>query len=187
MIKEQQTPRDRVIVRQVKVEDLEACRELRLEALQNHPEAFSMDYETDLNRPLAEWAERLRRNADPQGDHPMFLAEFQDAAGHSPSLIGMTGVGRGGSNKTRHTGTIWGVYVRPEWRGQGVARLLILTCLNWAQTNGLRMLILGVNASNIPAIRLYAACGFSVYGVEPLAIVTGGIDYDELLMARKVE
>lgn len=187
MARELQTERGRVVVRQAREDDLEGLRELRLEALQRHPEAFSMDYETDLNRPLAEWAERLKRNADPQGDVPLFLAERQPAAGQPAGLVGMTGVGRGGSTKTRHSGTIWGVYVRPEWRGQGVSRLLILTCLDWARAQGLRILTLGVTATNIPAIRLYLSCGFSVFGIEPLAMVTGGSEYDELWMSRRVD
>lgn len=39
----------------------------------------------------------------------MFLAE------HKNNLIGMTGIARGSSPKTRHSAWIWGVYIRPEW------------------------------------------------------------------------
>jgi len=44
---------------------------------------------------------------------------------------------------------------------------------------------LGVVTTNTPAIRCYARCGFTVYGVEPQVIHYEDVLYDELLMAKK--
>jgi RimJ/RimL family protein N-acetyltransferase len=57
-------------------------------------------------------------------------------------------------------------------------------CIDWAKKNGIRVINLGVNISNIAAIRAYSRSGFTVYGVEPRLIFYNGDYYDELLMAR---
>jgi RimJ/RimL family protein N-acetyltransferase len=45
---------------------------------------------------------------------------------------------------------------------------------------------LGVITTNTPAIRCYARCGFTVYGIDPKVIYYDGVFYDELLMARPI-
>ena len=79
-----------------------------------------------------------------------------------------------------------GVYVRSEWRGLWIADELIATCHEWARAQEIKILKLGVAATNTPAIRCYARCGFTVYGTEPQAIYVNGTMYDELLMMRMV-
>ena len=37
------------------------------------------------------------------------------------------------------------------------------------------------------AIRFYARCGFTVYGIESKAICYDGVTYDELQMAKTIE
>jgi RimJ/RimL family protein N-acetyltransferase len=64
---------------------------------------------------------------------------------------------------------------------------LIQECISWAQAHGLAVMKLGVTITNISAIRCYARCGFTVYGIDPKAIYWEGAFYDELLMAKMVE
>jgi len=40
-----------------------------------------------------------------------------------------------------------------------------------------------VVTTNTRAIKTYTRCGFTVYGVEPMAIYLNGSMYDEMLMA----
>ena len=101
-------------------------------------------------------------------------------------LIGMAALVRNDLAKTRHAGSIFGVYARPDWRGTGVADALLAACVAYAGVLGLRLVRLGVVTTNASAIRLYQRCGFSVYGVEPEAIQHDGVYYDELLMARRI-
>ncbi len=165
-----------VVLRAARVEDVEAFRELRLEALRTHPEAFGADYATELARPLTYWAETLERVA---GDTAVIIL-----ATHQQALIGMTGVQRGFSVKTQHGGLIWGVYVRSAWRGHHIADALLATAMEWARARGTQHVKLAVVTTNVPAIRCYVRCGFSVYGVATHAIYHAGQYYDELLMAR---
>jgi RimJ/RimL family protein N-acetyltransferase len=160
--------------------DALAFRELRLEALRLHPDAFSADYATNEQAPLAFWTERVSHPAaDPE--QTIFFA-VADA-----TLVGMCGIRRESSPKTRHGALIWGVYLRPAWRGQQIGQRMIAACLDWAERQQVRLVKLGVMTTNAGAIRCYSQSGFTVYGVEPQAICYAGRCYDELLMARYVQ
>jgi len=167
-----------VTIRPSRAKDAAAYRELRLQSLRDHSEAFAADYDETLARPIEEWQERMRR-AGPNGIS--YVAEAQN------ELIGMTALRREDQPKTRHSAWLVSVYVRPDWRGHGVADALIEACVDWARMLGVRIVKLGVAATNVAAIRCYTRLGFSVYGVEPEMILANGRYYDELLMARRLE
>ena len=159
--------------------DANKLRELRLAALAAHPEAFAMDAESVATESVAHWAERITRNAATEA------GTICIAAG-GDQMVGMMGLYRDLKLKTRHSGMIWGVYVDAAWRGQHVAEALMSECLAWARGQELVVVKLGVITINTPAIRCYARCGFTVYGIEPKVIYHNGVFYDELLMARSV-
>jgi len=166
-----------VTIRPGTEEDAPAYRELRLEALRNHPEAFSSDYAENLAKPLSFWTERLR-SGNPDNAVMMYFCVRDE------QLIGMCGITHTNSLKSQHSAYIVSMYVRPEWRGLRIAEELINTCLDWGRTQGIKVVKLGVTTTDAPAIRCYARCGFQVYGTEPQAICVDGVYYDELLMAR---
>ena len=154
--------------------DAEAFRELRLQALRNHPEAYSADYEVQALWPMESWLDRLRIN-------PIYFAVDEEANG---ALVGITGIFPGNTLKTRHRATISGVYVRPSHRGRGLAGQLVLACVDWAAQAALRLVTLSVVTSNTPAVNCYKRCGFTISGVEPDGIYSNGIYYDEFTMIK---
>jgi len=172
------TPRGTVIIRQSNRADAANFRELRLGALLDSPTSFSMDYERASQQSIKYWEERLILD-----DHEsaLFFAE------NNAHLIGMTGIVRGVSPKTRHGADIWGVYVMPQWRGLRVADEMICSCKDWAQARGIVILRLAVVATNQSAIRCYERCGFVTYGTEPRALHYEGNYYDEYLMSLSVD
>lgn len=144
-----------------------------------HPESFSADRIQNESQPLSYWEDFARRIAkDPS--QALFLAD------EGEQLVGMCGIRRGTSAKTEHGAMVWGVYVRAAARGQQVGARLIGAALEWARREQVRLVKLAVVTSNLPAIRLYHRSGFTVYGVEPEAIITGQNSYDELLMVRRL-
>ncbi len=165
------------VLRELTEADVFAFRELRLEALRDHPEAFSADYVENLERPMEFWTERLRHDDD---EAAIFGVDTGSTLG------GMAGIRRLEGPKVRHTAMIWGVFVRPAWRGQGIADALLGACIGWATRHVLHSVRLSVVVTNIGAIRCYARNGFTVYGVEPALICVGDTYYDELLMARTI-
>src|SRR5689334_14440405 len=113
------TPQGDVTIRPTCEEDAPAYRELRLQSLRDHPEAFAADYNRTLALSIEEWRERMRR-AGPTG-----ISYVAEARGE---LIGMTALRREDEAKLRHSATLVSVYVRPDWRGHGVADALIEAC-----------------------------------------------------------
>ena len=173
------TPRGPITIRPTCEADTVAYRELRLEALRTHPEAFGADYEESLARPIERWQQNVRDGAGTD----LGVTYVAEAAG---GLVGMTGVYRDSGAKMRHCANIWGVYVRPDWRGLGIADQLIESCVAWVRARELRLAKLAVVTTNAAAIRCYVRCGFSVYGMDPEVIYHDGVYYDELLMVHKL-
>jgi RimJ/RimL family protein N-acetyltransferase len=164
-------PSQDLLVRPTTEADADAFREMRLEALRNHPEAYSADYDEQANFSREQWLERLRNGNT-------FVACEGD------TLVGMAGIFRDGTPKTQHKGKIWGVYVRPNFRGHGLAQRLVNTCVDWARAQQLRYVMLAVITTNTSAVNAYKKCGFAIYGVEPDGLFWDNVYYDEFVMIK---
>jgi RimJ/RimL family protein N-acetyltransferase len=173
------TSKGSITIRPALRDDAGLLRALRIEALAAQPEAFAADYTAAQEDPVDWWVGLIT-------DYALDNKGVISLACHADQLIGMTGLIHGHWPKTRHSGNIWGVYVNPDWRGLHVGESLIKECLAWAQAQGLTIVKLGVVTTNTAAIRCYARCGFTVFGIEPQAICYDGVDYDELLMAKSI-
>lgn len=165
-----------VVIRPLQPYDLSAYRALRLEALKAHPDAFTSDYAVQVAEPDAFWQQRLSENHN----HPHQIIYGAEENG---DLIGMTGIGCGNSPKTVHSALIWGVYIKPAYRGQQLGERLLRACIAWARTHGVTVIKLGVMVGNDAAQACYTRCGFVTYGREPLALCVDGQTHDEWLMA----
>jgi ribosomal protein S18 acetylase RimI-like enzyme len=135
--------------------DAVPVRSLRLEAISLHPEEFAADVEMTAAEGAEIWAERIIGYAATKSS-AIRIAFAEDMR------VGMTGIGRGPWPKTRHFATIWGVYVNQDWPGLHIGEQLLNGCTEWAIVNGVKVINLVVNISNIPAIRCYSRCGFTI-------------------------
>ena len=179
------TSRGEIVIREAGPADAAEFRELRLGALQDSPIAFSADYQKNLYHPLKHWEDMLTIHAD---ESIIFLAEHKRSGpADKNKLIGTTGIARGGSPKTRHSAWVWGVYVKPEWRGLHIAEGLIRSCFTWAKARRIVTAKLGVAAINKSAVRCYERCGFQIYGTEPQALYYEGEYYDFHMMSRSLD
>ena len=176
MIKTMETTNGSVVIRDASFADADQFRELRLFALQDAPTAFSADLDINRKHSKRFWEDRLK--PDPHGI--IFFAE------HKNQLIGMTGIHKGESSKTKHSAGIWGVYVHPEWRGLRIAEGLIDICIEWAKLRDVQIVKLAVVSTNESAVHLYERIGFTVYGKEPNALYVDERYYDELYMFRSL-
>jgi RimJ/RimL family protein N-acetyltransferase len=171
------TNRGSVVVREGATSDAEKFRDLRLDALQDSPIAFPVDYEETFHHPMSFWEDHLQ----PDDSGTIFLAE------HNHQFIGMTGIRKRQQPKTKHGAELWGVYVRPAWRGLRIAESLIEACIDWSRSNEVKIVKLGVTATSLSAVRCYQRCGFIIYGMEPRGIFYEGKYYDGYLMYRSLE
>lgn len=162
---------DRFHIRLLEASDVGEFLRLRLEALQNDPAAFGSSWEEERTQTPESIAPRLR---------PVPNGNFLVGAFNGPRLIGMAGFLRRESLKTRHKGSIWGVYVTSGERGAGVGRALLLSLLERARGyDGLEQITLSVAVPQKSARHLYASLGFEVYGYERHALKIGESYVDE--------
>jgi len=161
-------------LRLLTVDDAEAFWNLRLEALRNDPASFADSDEEHLKTTIETAQERLRKN-DPAGN--FIVGAFEES-----KLIGTAGFFRRKNNKERHKGHIWGVYVRPESRGKGIASALMKEIVRRAREIGGIEQITLVASAELPAQRLYKALGFESYGIEPHSLKIGDQYIDDVLM-----
>jgi len=168
-----------VTIRPIRLEDAEPFRELRIEAIRNHPLAFTADLSENEARPPEWWREQAA-GCTGEGTNVIMLADAGER------LAGMTGVWTPKTGKTTHVGIVWGVYVRPEFRGRGVCDGMLGACIDWARGKSLVTLKLSVVVGNDAARQCYELCGFTVYGVEPAAVRWEGKLHDEHLMALRL-
>jgi ribosomal protein S18 acetylase RimI-like enzyme len=146
-------------------------RAIRLAALMHAPDAFGSTYEAEADRPMSAWAERLAA--------PGAFGAYVDGR-----LVGMARfVQDAGSDKERHKGSVYGMYVAPQAWGQGIGSALLEALLAHA-AGVVEQIRLGVVATNASAIRLYERHGFEIYGKEMHSLKTAAGYADEVLMVR---
>jgi ribosomal protein S18 acetylase RimI-like enzyme len=153
--------------------DLTAYRDLRLAGLKESPTAFGSSYVEEAELPLTEFAARLRPPDKP--DNGILGALVDDGR-----LVGTLGFARDYRVKRPHVALVWGMYVSPEFRGQGIgAALLDESIAHARRLGGIRQLVLAVTASNVAAVSLYRSRGFERFGLERDALWVDGSYFDE--------
>ena len=161
-----------IYTRQLTPGDAALYRSIRLAGLKESPEVFGSTFEAEFTKPLAWFFNRLS-NSDVFG-------AFLDA-----EILGIAGFAVRQGEKEAHKGLLWGMYVRPEARGAGVARRLVEAIIAHAQ-HRVELIQLSVVVGNESARRLYARLGFVEYGIEKNSLKYDGRYYDEILMAKEL-
>lgn len=159
-----------VLVRRLTHEDAADYRAIRLTALKQAPEAFGSTYAAEADRPLASFAERLTSAA-------VFGAYVDDG------IAGLMVFKQADGDKDAHKAHLYSVFVARHARGLGVGDALLTAVIAHAREH-VEQILLAVVADNAAAIRLYERHGFMTYGVEPRALKSDGVYFDEILMAR---
>lgn len=150
--------------------DAPLYRDIRLEGLQRHPEAFCASYEDEVQLNEAEFAVRIP-SAPPDVIFGAFIGD---------ALVGVVGFHARIASKQTHRADVWGMYVRSTARCRGIAAGLISRVVQHARgIPGLERVHLTVEQNGLAARRLYEAAGFLAYGVEPKSLkVAPGVYFD---------
>jgi ribosomal protein S18 acetylase RimI-like enzyme len=136
-----------ITVRGVRAGEGSRLRELRMRALADAPEAFGATPDEEVSQPDEHW-ERLADGGDEFG---VYVALDGD------DWIGMA-AGRWFA-RDRGVVQLWGMWVVPSRRGEGLGVRLVDAVRGWSRQNSGRFLRLGV-IDGSAAIALYERLGF---------------------------
>jgi ribosomal protein S18 acetylase RimI-like enzyme len=136
------------MIRQIRTEDWQRLRDVRLRALASDPEAFLATHaEASLLKDEV-WMSR----ATPDDDGSSFVIERD---GGFDGLVSCF--------VSDDPGTVFlvAMWVAPELRGTGVASGLVERVVDWAREHRAERVCLSVEHDNDRAARLYEKCGFA--------------------------
>lgn len=136
------------MIRQLNADDVADFRTIRLSALKNTPEMFGSSYAVEATKPLSVFAEVISK-------YTIFAAYSQQ------KIIGVLILDLENDSKNKHQAQLYGFFVEPAFRGQGIATQLLQATIQHAQPY-VEQVTLSVMATNLPAIHLYQKLGFKI-------------------------
>jgi ribosomal protein S18 acetylase RimI-like enzyme len=161
------------VLRLLAPSDVYAFRILRLEGLLRHPASFRATYEEEEAQSQGDLARRLCEQA--------VFGAFIDG-----ELGGIAGFAQARQTKKRHKGELWGVYVRPGARREGLGSALVAAVIEHARGR-VAQVHATVAVTNRAARRLYRRLGFEPYGLEPRGLKVGGRYLDQELLVLPLD
>jgi RimJ/RimL family protein N-acetyltransferase len=157
---------DSYTIRQFTPEDLSAYKALRLEALQVEHGTFGNGYEMESKFTDEQWLARLTNPAS---------AIF--GLYHGEKLIGITGINvretdKPGDAYMTHS------YIKKEYRGRKLSRMLYEIRFAWAKEYGIKRLIIGHKKSNLASQAANQHFGFKYTHSNPRTWADGSVEDD---------
>ncbi len=147
-------------------------RDLRLEALMSDPTAFGGSYEEEIILPDEKWVNRINN---------VLFAMLDDKP------VGMIVYIFNKGLKIKHIANIYGVYVKKEYRCQGVGKKLLENAISLILANkSIIKINLSVNPLQVAAVKLYEKYGFESVGILKNDLLIEGIFYDEVVMEKYI-
>ena len=147
-------------VRRIRADEWRLWRDARLRMLREESAYFSTRYEDVVREPESVWQSRTAEAAEGV-DKMLFVAEDDD--GRTMGVVG--GFRRLDPTEVQ----LVSLWVDPEARGRGVARVLIRAVASWARDRGAEHVVLFVQEANAPGRALYLRAGFRPTGArEPV-------------------
>ncbi len=134
-------------------------RELRLSSLKESPFAFSDSYEDQLSKSILDYQIEIKKIINPI--ESFTLGAFSE---HN-QLIGFVKFRRDIRSKARHRASLFSLYVKPDYRGKGIAKKLVLELLKSIEPiTELKQLQLSTIIAKDSLIDFYKSFGFQKLG-----------------------
>jgi ribosomal protein S18 acetylase RimI-like enzyme len=158
-------------------DDFDSWFACRLLALRTDPSAFLSTYEDEKDK-----ADLFRERFNNHSDSNTIFAAIKDG-----KVIATAGVFKDSHRKLAHKATIWGMFVEPGFRGQGIGKKLVEMAVAHARVKmDVAVVYLSVESENKPALALYESLGFKCWGTEPKAMTDGQDFFDEAHMTLEL-
>ncbi len=140
-----------ITVRALDRSEWEKYKACRLNALQESPEAFVADYETEVEYAEDLWADRMARAT-------RLVAELTDGT-DSDDAVGILSL-RTNDDIYENALEAFGLWVTPDRRGSGVATALMNFATSYAAGEGHGSLVYWVGTDNGRAVAFASSYGF---------------------------
>jgi ribosomal protein S18 acetylase RimI-like enzyme len=164
-------------IRPLAATDATAFSQIRLQAISDSPSAVWPTHEEEARRTVKEIEARIQRT-ETQVVFGAFIGM---------KLVGIAGLRREPLEQVKHKAVVWGVFISPDQRREGLARKLLSRVLSCAREEGVLQVQLCVNAENVRARSLYRSLGFKSFGLEPRAMRVGDTYFDEEHMVLRLD
>lgn len=143
-----------MIIKKITSDSWHEFKNIRLEALKTEPQAFGDNYDFLLKKDDIYWQKNL--NNKWQVWYGVYDTDL---------LVGIGSIKFARAIKFNHIAHLSGIFVKNDWRGKGIGKLLFKTRIDQAfERSGIVKLKLIVNKSQINAIGLYQSFGFQIVG-----------------------
>ena len=140
----------RFSIRSLRTDEWALLKELRIQALEDTPDAFAQTIDEVRDEPEAYWQQLAMNLRFPH--HAFFVAFVRDKP---------TGIAYGRleaeERTVAHVGSMW---VNPTARGTGIGKKLLERVMSWAVGQRATRIKLWVTMGNSPATKLYESSGF---------------------------
>lgn len=114
---------------------------------------------------IRKWFEESLQSALQHEDHLVLLAQNPEPNGKPIGLVEASLIGLHPVFARRRLLHIHAIYVKPDYRRQGIGRKLMQAAMQWGREQGCAQAELSVLVGN-PALKLYEALGFEVFELE---------------------
>lgn len=163
-----------VFIKQLTENDWREFSRVRLKALQTDPTVFGSNYEKESQMTEADWRSRLQAK-----DNAIFLLYDGDTP------IGVTGVSIDREDPTMKTALLWGSWLAPHYRGNGLSELMYQNRINWAKAQpNVEKIIVSHRASNLSSKYANQKHGFFLTH-KTEKVWTDGMTEDEIFYELK--
>lgn len=163
-----------ITIRELKIEDVDKYKSVRLELLLKEPNSFGSSFEEENNFEESMWNNRLTKK------NITGFGAFSDE-----DLVAIVLAVLNPRKKIKHIATLNSMYVKPAYRKLGIGEDLIKRAVSYLKTQHVEIINLSVASENIKAINLYQKLGFNIYGEEKKAIKLND-DYIDLYLMTKI-
>lgn len=151
-------------------DDWQDFKKIRLEALQEEPQAFGSSYAKESVYTDEKWQESFSKP-----DVAIVIAKETDKP------VGMIGY----HLKNNSDAHIWGMFVSKDYRNKGIGKMLLEKLIDQAkQILQVQKISLDVNPEQVTAVKLYSSLGFQGDGTRKFLM---GDEVERELMSMVLE
>lgn len=160
----------KIEIKKLNSDDWQIYKELRLQMLTEEPQAYSQTLEELSKRSDKEWKDKT------ETDNMSIIVAWVDE-----KLAGMSGL----FYEEKDVVSIWGVFVRKEFRGIGLGKRLMEEIEKEIKKDkGVKKIQISVTSSQITALELYKRLGFKEVKKFEGKTRHNGKAYDEILLQK---